>query len=87
MAHGCRIWTQNTRQRSDELQRSLREAEESIRADLRQNAESLGHAKVDRISFGDMLVQLGDSLKDDQASGMAVDLIGRTHGRSRLTCR
>jgi DNA repair exonuclease SbcCD ATPase subunit len=62
-------------QRSDELQRSLRESEESIRVDLRQNAEALGHAKVDRVSFGDMLVQLGDSLKDSQNSGMVVDLL------------
>lgn len=61
--------------RGDELQRSLREAEESIRVDLRQNAEALGHAKVDRVSLGDMLVQMGSSIKDNQNEGMVVDLL------------
>lgn len=62
-------------QRGDELQRILHESEESIRIDLRQNAEALGDAKTDRVSLGDMLVQMGNSLKDGQATGLAGTLL------------
>lgn len=62
-------------QRGDDLQRALHIAEENLRADLRQNSESLGNAKADRLTLGDMLVQMGNSLKENGGAGMAADLL------------
>ena len=51
-------------ERGDELQQVLRQSEDSVRAELRSNAEALGHSKVDREVLGDMLMQLATGLKE-----------------------
>lgn len=62
-------------QRTDDLQQLLRNVEDSIRTDLRDNTETLGAAKVDRLTLGDLLVQMGKSLKEHEGDGIVMDLL------------
>jgi DNA anti-recombination protein RmuC len=57
-------------QRSDDLQNLMRDVEDSIRTDLRDNTETLGAAKVDRLTLGDLLVQMGKSLREREGDGI-----------------
>ena len=62
-------------QRTDDMQKLLHEIEQSIRTDLRENTETLGAAKVDRITLGDLLVQMGKSLREHEGDGIVMDLL------------
>ena len=61
--------------RGDELQRSLREAEESIRVDCDRMPRRWVMPRLTVCRLGDMLVQMGSSIKDNQNEGMVVDLL------------
>ena len=60
-----RLTEQDTNQlkKLQSLHRDMRQADEDLRAELRQTADKLTFDKVDRISLGELFVELGSHLK------------------------
>jgi hypothetical protein len=60
-----RLTEQDTNQlkKLQSLHRDMRQADEDLRAELRQTAEKLTFDKVDRITLGELFVELGGHLK------------------------
>lgn len=54
------------------LRQEMRRADDDLRSELRQTAENLTDAKVDRIALGELFVELGTHLKQ---GGSLVDLL------------
>ena len=58
----------------EELRHALRQLEESTRQELQTVLTSLDNSKMDRLTLGEMLVQMGSTLKESDAEQEAADL-------------
>ena len=58
-----------------ELQRKVNLLDEEFRNELRQASQLLRQDKVDRVSLGDMLMEMGSSLKNGDSSHLMDDLL------------
>jgi ElaB/YqjD/DUF883 family membrane-anchored ribosome-binding protein len=45
------------------LRRDMRESNDTLRTELRQTADKLTYDKVDRLTLGELLIQMGNQLK------------------------
>ncbi|MCB0209557.1 MAG: hypothetical protein KDJ52_09515 [Anaerolineae bacterium] len=54
------------------LRRDVRQSDDDIRNELRQTAKKLAFDKVDRVTLGELFIQLGTNLK---SGGSLVDLL------------
>lgn len=62
--------------RTQALRREARQADEDLRAELRQAVQKLSFEKVDRFALGDLFVELGRHLKTGGSiSGMLDDVL------------
>lgn len=59
-------------QKLQALERDVRKADDSLRAELRETAQKMIDEKVDRRVLGDLLIQLGNQLK---SSGSIADTL------------
>ena len=61
------------------LRREMRQADDGLRDELRETAQTLSHDKVDRMALGDLFVELGNHLKN---GGSLADLLKGLDGKS-----
>ncbi len=54
------------------LRKEMREADDHIRDEVRQTAQTLGNDKVDRLALGELFIELGNHLK---TGGSLADLL------------
>ncbi len=59
----------------DQLQQQLRHTGEEIRLELRENADQLTNAKVERTTLGQLLIELGANLQAESNGGMFDQLL------------
>ena len=58
-----------------ELQKLLRQMQQEMRNEIRQTADHLSYNKTDRFTMGDLLIQMGNNLKDGSSQDVMMDLI------------
>jgi predicted nucleic acid-binding Zn-ribbon protein len=61
------------------LRREMRQADDGLRDELRETAQTLSQDKVDRMALGDLFVELGNHLKN---GGSLADLLKGLDGKS-----
>jgi chromosome segregation ATPase len=61
------------------LRREMRQADDGLRDELRETAQTLSQDKVDRMALGDLFVELGNHLK---SGGSLADLLKGLDGKS-----
>ncbi|MCB0045679.1 MAG: hypothetical protein KDD92_09630 [Caldilineaceae bacterium] len=74
---GERIHTVNlsAENRLDQIQNQLRQIGEELRAELRENTAQLTDSKMERTTLGELLIEMGTSLREESYGGMLDDLI------------
>lgn len=74
----------NQGERLQALRKEVRQADDSLRSELRETARDLGTAKVDRVILGELFVELGTRLKTGGAFGdLLKDLVETDQGQDR----
>ena len=58
------------------LRDDTRQSDDDLRAEMREAVDRLTMAKVDRSMLGDLLIELGDRLKQDSALGSLLETLG-----------
>ena len=67
-------------QNEQELRQELRAMEDGLRTDLRAAVQQLADQKVDRLSLGDMFIELGTLLKNQDSEQVMVSLLDELEG-------
>jgi septal ring factor EnvC (AmiA/AmiB activator) len=57
------------------LRDDTRQSDDDLRAEMRQTADRLTTDKVDRSTLGDLLIELGNRLKQDSALGSLLETL------------
>ncbi len=66
------------------LRKEVRQADDDLRSELRETAKELGTAKVDRVTLGELFVELGTRIKTGGAfTDLLKDLVETDQGQER----
>jgi predicted nucleic acid-binding Zn-ribbon protein len=67
----------NHSQKLQALEREVRKADDNLRTELRETAQRLTDAKVDRQMLGDLFIELGNQLKSESSfAGALKEILG-----------
>ena len=58
------------------LRDDVRQSDDDLRAEMREAVDRLTMEKVDRSTLGDLLIELGNQLKQDSALGSLLESLG-----------
>ena len=58
------------------LRDDMRQSDDGLRAEMREAVDRLTTEKVDRSTLGDLLIELGNHLKQDSALGSLLESLG-----------
>jgi hypothetical protein len=58
------------------LRDDTRQSDDDLRAEMREAADRLTMDKVDRSTLGDLLIEMGNRLKEDSALGSMLETLG-----------
>jgi uncharacterized membrane-anchored protein YhcB (DUF1043 family) len=58
------------------LRDDMRQSDDNLRAEMREAADRLTMDKVDRSTLGDLLIEMGNRLKQDSALGSLLETLG-----------
>ena len=58
------------------LRDDMRQSDDDLRAEMREAVDRLTMEKVDRSTLGDLLIELGNHLKQDSALGSLLESLG-----------
>ena len=67
-------------QNEQELRQELRVMEDGLRTDLREAVQQLADQKADRLALGDMFIELGTLLKNQDSEQIMVSLLDELEG-------